>query len=110
MKRMRSTYVPFAIKNRALLACILYVSYHRRSVNTTDPAEAAKCSLKTEHYRLACIELTKNAISVEERPALQTIAMALLLSSEAVSLLSLSSRRLSLGKATANASWEIIVF
>ncbi|KAM0260704.1 hypothetical protein ACHAQJ_002620 [Trichoderma viride] len=83
MKRMKATYVPYAIKHRSLLACILYVAYHRRSVNTADPEEAARCSLKTEHYRLACIEMTRNAISAEEKPALQTISTALLLSSEA---------------------------
>ncbi|KAL7931185.1 hypothetical protein V8C35DRAFT_310615 [Trichoderma chlorosporum] len=83
MKRMKSAYVPYAIRYPSLLACIFYVSYHRRAITTTDPEEAAKCRLMVERYRLACIEMMKQAIESEEQPTYQTIAMAMLLCSEA---------------------------
>ncbi|KAL7797581.1 hypothetical protein V8C37DRAFT_369995 [Trichoderma ceciliae] len=83
MRRLKTFYVPFAIRHPCLLASILYISYHRRSLNTDDPHEAARCSLKTERYRLACIEMMKKAIEAEEKPTYQTIALAMLLSSEA---------------------------
>lgn len=85
MKRMKSSYVPFAIKYPSLLACIFYIAYHRRALNTKDPEEAAKCYLKVESYRLACIEMMKKAIEGEERPTYQTITLAMQLCSEAVS-------------------------
>ncbi|KAK4072482.1 hypothetical protein Trihar35433_4546 [Trichoderma harzianum] len=83
MKRMKSSYVPFAIKYPSLLACIFYIAYHRRALNTKDPEEAAKCYLKVESYRLACIEMMKKAIEGEERPTYQTITLAMQLCSEA---------------------------
>lgn len=85
MKRMKSSYVPFAIKYPSLLACIFYIAYHRRALNTKDPEEAAKCYFMVERYRLACIESMKRAIEGEERPTYQTITLAMQLCSEAVS-------------------------
>jgi hypothetical protein len=82
---MRTTYVPFAIKHPCLLACIFYISYHRRYLNTDDPGEAARCHLLMQHYRLACIEMMKSALAVEEKPSAQTITLAMQLCSEAVS-------------------------
>ncbi|KAK1243645.1 hypothetical protein MKX08_001783 [Trichoderma sp. CBMAI-0020] len=82
-KRLRSTYVPFAIRNPALLSLILYVSYHRRAMNTDDLDEAIKWNRKVERYRMACIEWIRHAVSVEKRPSIETVAMALILSSEA---------------------------
>ncbi|KKP04028.1 hypothetical protein THAR02_03879 [Trichoderma harzianum] len=83
MKRMKSSYVPFAIKYPSLLACIFYIAYHRRALNTQDPEEAAKCYFMVERYRLACIESMKRAIEGEERPTYQTITLAMQLCSEA---------------------------
>ncbi|RFU78803.1 hypothetical protein TARUN_3370 [Trichoderma arundinaceum] len=83
MKRLKATYVPFAIRQPSLLACLLYIAYHRRSLNTDDVDEAVRCSFMTERYRLACIEMMKKAIAAEEKPTYQTIALAMLLSSEA---------------------------
>ncbi|KAL6819492.1 hypothetical protein J3E69DRAFT_342738 [Trichoderma sp. SZMC 28015] len=83
MKRMKSSYVPFAIKYPSLLACIFYIAYHRRALNTKDPEEAAKCYFMVERYRLACIESMKRAIEGEERPTYQTITLAMQLCSEA---------------------------
>ncbi|ETS06197.1 hypothetical protein M419DRAFT_4488 [Trichoderma reesei RUT C-30] len=83
MSRMRTTYVPFAIKHPCLLACIFYISYHRRYLNTDDPGEAARCHLLMQHYRLACIEMMKSALAVEEKPSAQTITLAMQLCSEA---------------------------
>lgn len=82
-KRLRSTYVPFAMKNPGLLNLILYVSYHRRAMNTEDLDEAIKCNRKVERHRMACIEWIRHAVSVEKRPSIETVAMALILSSEA---------------------------
>ncbi|PTB41995.1 uncharacterized protein TrAFT101_008904 [Trichoderma asperellum] len=82
-KRMRSTFVPFAMSNPGLLTLILYVAYHRRAMNTTDVDEAIKCNRMVERYRMACIEWTRHAVSVEKRPTLETVAMALTMSSEA---------------------------
>lgn len=102
-KRMRSTFVPFAMSNPGLLTLILYVAYHRRAMNTTDVDEAIKCNRMVERYRMACIEWTRHAVSVEKRPTLETVAMALTMSSEAVSLFFPSTcRRPLLGIATAN--------
>ncbi|KAL7817878.1 hypothetical protein V8C26DRAFT_65098 [Trichoderma gracile] len=83
MRRMRTTYVPFAIKHPCLLACIFYISYHRRHLNTADPEEAARCHLLMQHYRLACIEMMKSALATEEKPSAQTITLAMQLCSEA---------------------------
>ncbi|KAL7962492.1 hypothetical protein V8C34DRAFT_185161 [Trichoderma compactum] len=83
MKRMKSSYVPFAIKYPSLLACIFYIAYHRRALNSKDPEEVAKCYLKVERYRLACIEMMKKAVEGGERPTYQTIALAMQLCSEA---------------------------
>ncbi|KAK4062055.1 transcriptional regulator family: Fungal Specific TF [Trichoderma aggressivum f. europaeum] len=83
MKRMKSSFVPFAIKYPSLLACIFYIAYHRRALNSKDPEEVAKCNLKVERYRLACIEMMKKAIEGEERPTYQTITLAMQLCSEA---------------------------
>ncbi|OTA05640.1 hypothetical protein A9Z42_0063320 [Trichoderma parareesei] len=83
MSRMKTTYVPFAIKHPCLLACIFYISYHRRYLNTDDPGEAARCHLLMQHYRLACIEMMKSALAVEEKPSAQTITLAMQLCSEA---------------------------
>ncbi|KAL7974843.1 hypothetical protein HDV63DRAFT_128209 [Trichoderma sp. SZMC 28014] len=82
-RRLKSTYVPFAMRNRALLTLILYVAYHRRAMNTQDLDEAAKCNRMVEHYRLVCIEWIRHAVSVEKRPSTETVTMALILSSEA---------------------------
>ncbi|PON30170.1 hypothetical protein TGAM01_v200610 [Trichoderma gamsii] len=82
-KRLRSTYVPFAMRNAGLLTLILYVAYHRRAMNTDDLDEAIKCNRMVERYRLACIEWIRHAVSVEKRPSIETVAMALILSSEA---------------------------
>ncbi|KAL6795770.1 hypothetical protein GGI42DRAFT_345385 [Trichoderma sp. SZMC 28013] len=83
MKRMKSFYVPFAIKYPSLLACIFYIAYHRRALNSKDPEEVAKCYLKVERYRLACIEMMKKAVEGEQRPTYQTITLAMQLCSEA---------------------------
>ncbi|KAL6891087.1 hypothetical protein HDV57DRAFT_281730 [Trichoderma longibrachiatum] len=83
MSRMRTTYVPFAIKHPCLLACIFYISYHRRYLNTDDPGEAARCHLLMQQYRLACIEMMKSALAVEKKPSAQTITLAMQLCSEA---------------------------
>ncbi|KAL7949053.1 hypothetical protein V8C42DRAFT_313109 [Trichoderma barbatum] len=83
MKRLKGAFVPFAITHPSLLACIFYITYHRRSLNTNDPEEAARCNLMTERYRLACIEMMKRAVEAEERPTYQTITLAMQLSSEA---------------------------
>ncbi|PTB62901.1 hypothetical protein BBK36DRAFT_1094161, partial [Trichoderma citrinoviride] len=83
MGRMKTTYVPFAIKHPCLLSCIFYISYHRRSLNTDDPGEATQCHLKMQRYRLACIEMMKSALAAEEKPSAQTITLAMQLCSEA---------------------------
>lgn len=58
-------------------------------MNTEDLDEAIRCNRMVEHYRLACIEWIRYAVSVEKKPSIETVAMALILSSEAVSLSSL---------------------
>ncbi|KAL6910913.1 hypothetical protein GGI43DRAFT_28761 [Trichoderma evansii] len=83
MKRMRSTWVPFAVCNSGLLSLILYVSYHRRAMNTKDLDEAIKCNRKMERYRMNCIEWTRHAVSVEKEPTVETVFMAMVMSSEA---------------------------
>lgn len=55
-------------------------------MNTDDLDEAIKCNRMVERYRLACIEWIRHAVSVEKRPSIETVAMALILSSEAVRL------------------------
>ncbi|KAL7913730.1 hypothetical protein GGI35DRAFT_438400 [Trichoderma velutinum] len=82
MKRMKTSYVPFAVRYPSLLACMLYIAYHRRALTTRDPEEAAKCYLMVERYRLACIKMMKKAIEEEERPSYQTITLAMQLCSE----------------------------
>lgn len=74
------------MRNAGLLNLILYVSYHRRAMNTEDLDLAIKCNRKVERHRMACIEWIRHAVSVEKRPSIETVAMALILSSEAVSL------------------------
>lgn len=85
-RRLRSLYVPFAMRDPGLLNLILYVAYHRRAMNTDDWDEALRCSRKMERHRMLCIEWIRAAVSREEKPSIETVAMALILSSEAVSL------------------------
>ncbi|KAL7925382.1 hypothetical protein ACQKWADRAFT_283849 [Trichoderma austrokoningii] len=82
-RRLKSVYVPFAMRNPGLLNLILYVAYHRRAMNTEDWDEAIRCNRKREHHRLLCIGWIRRAVSKERKPSIETIAMALILSSEA---------------------------
>jgi hypothetical protein len=82
---MRAKWLPFALSQPSLLAGILHVAC-RAFITATNPLGSRKFRVKKFHYRLACLDMARSAIAEETAPSDTTIALALLLATESVSI------------------------
>lgn len=81
---MRHIWVPNAMSKLSLMAAVFHVAC-RNYVATTNNSLSSKFAVKKLQYRLMCIQMAKDAIESEVVATDTTIALAMLMASEAVS-------------------------
>lgn len=81
---MKSVYVPYAISEPALLAGILYVASRRYAIMASSTANVGGYREKTLWYKFKCLETAKRGVALEHSSSNATIALTLVLASEAV--------------------------
>ncbi|KAF5612862.1 secretory lipase [Fusarium subglutinans] len=79
---MRHIWVPNAMSKLSLMAAVFHVAC-RNYVATTNNSLSSKFAVKKLQYRLMCIQMAKDAIESEAIATDTTIALAMLMASEA---------------------------
>ncbi|KAF5246719.1 hypothetical protein FANTH_6789 [Fusarium anthophilum] len=82
---MRHIWVPNAMSKLSLMAAVFHVAC-RNYVAATNNSLSSKFAVKKLQYRLMCIQMAKDAIESEVIATDTTIALAMLMASEAVSI------------------------
>ncbi|KAF5570631.1 NADPH-dependent aldehyde reductase [Fusarium phyllophilum] len=82
---MRHIWVPNAMSKLSLMAAVFHVAC-RNYVAATNNDLSSKFAVKKLQYRLMCIQMAKDAIESETVATDTTIALAMLMASEAVSI------------------------
>jgi hypothetical protein len=80
---MRHIWVPNAMSKLSLMTAIFHVAC-RNYVTATNNSLSSKFGVKKLQYRLMCIQMAKDAIESEAVATDTTIALAMLMASEAV--------------------------
>ena len=89
---MRSLYLPFALRQPSLLGCMLYVASRRYIVLKGNGQDVFPIYKRMLQYKQCCLQILKVASNDESMINEATIALAIVMSSEAVGSSSLNIR------------------